>query len=360
MILAFIRNSLVLLIRLCEDMLTRKVKILIILALVLQAVPSARAANLNADQLIGTWSIYNSNNQVIDSIEITVAVSQKNRSRFSYKQGSHLDLKENSLQGFLFGDYMVFDLINMGFTQTYIAELDFTTDTGAGIEIKTQLADCVVVGINEDLVKKKQRNRLAVDSAQCDSSSLFDSGLSDIKIVKSTADINNVSSDNQASSQIINKESKYQNKIEGVWSIQGINPSLSRRLVIKDLSAHHLGYRFTYRLLNNQTPLVDISESDFETGDRVGFIVNDYMMINPSRFNKNNELFLLRLDTSTLETAKGKELRATNSDCFELKNPSPNQLICTPNDSSPKTANLVTSYGSRSASKTETNLNIDF
>lgn len=338
----------------------RKITRLVLIILLLQPALVSRAATATATALIGTWSIFDSADQLIDTIDITVAVSKKNSSRFSYTQGSHENLQENSLQGFLFGDYIVFDLINMGFAQTYFAEIDFENNTGPGVEVKTQVAACTTVGINEALVKKKHRNRLAVDSAQCNASSFFASSLSTIKFVKSGADIDTVPTTNTASEAILSAETKYQNKIEGVWSIAGNNPSIRRRLVIKDLAAHHLGYSFTYRLLNNSTKLGNISESDFQSANRDGFIVNNYMMINSSRFDKPNELFLLKLNGSTLKSASGKELRASNADCFPLKTPTANIKVCTPNDSSSKTANLVSRIGGRSANKVETNLSIDF
>ena len=322
--------------------------------------PVSWAANPNADQLIGTWHIYDSSDTLIDSIDISVVISKKKTSRFSYTQASHQDLKENSLQGFLFDDYIVFDLISMGFAQTYIAEIDFDNDSGPGVEIKAQLANCTVVGEDTSLVKKKFNSRLAVDSAQCDASTLFDSAVADIKFVKEGADINSVPTDNSPSETITNKESKFQNKVEGVWRIAGNSPSLRRRIVIKDLAVHHLGYSFTYRLLNNKTALANISGSDFETADRQGFVVNNYMMINTARFDKPDELLLLKLNSNTLKSGSGKELRTTSADCFPLKNPDPNIKICTPNDSSAKTATATTRLGGRKASKVETNLSIDF
>ncbi|MDA0772820.1 MAG: hypothetical protein O3C63_07745 [Cyanobacteria bacterium] len=341
-------------------MTLRKITISILLILLLQPALDSRAANTNGTALIGTWSIFDSTNQLIDTVDITFVVSKENNSRFSYTQGSHQDLEENSLQGFLFGDYIVFDLINMGFAQTYIAEIDFENNTGPGVEVKTQLAACTTVGIDATLVKKKHGDRLAVDSAQCNASSFFASSLSTIKFVKSGADINTVPTTNTASETILNEENKYQNKVEGIWTIAGNKPSIRRRLVIKDIAAHHLGYSFTYRLLNNSTRLGKIGESDFESADRNGFIVNNYMMINSSRFDKPNELFLLKLNNSTLKSARGKELRASNADCFPLKTPTVNIKVCTPNDSSSKTANLVSRIGGRSARKVETNLSIDF
>lgn len=330
-----------------------------IILILLILMPVSRAAG-NADQLVGTWHIYDSTNTLIDSIEITVVVSKKNISRFSYKQASHLDLKENSLQGYLFGNYIVFDLINMGYAQTYIAEIDFDNDSGPGVEVKTKLANCTVVGQDTSLVKKKFSSRLAADSAQCDASSFHASDLADIKFVKDGADINLVSTDNSPSDSTVNKESKFQNRIEGIWSVAGSQPSLRRRIVIKDLAAHHLGYSFTYRLLNNSTSLGNVSEVDFETANRHGFIVNNYMMINTTRFDKPDELLLLKLNTNTLKSGSGKELSTTNADCFPLKNPDPDVMICTPNDSSSKTTSTTSRYGRRKANKVETNLSIDF
>ncbi len=312
----------------------------------------------NAEALVGTWDILNTNGTVIDSIEVTIAVAKANTARFSYKQLS-LDSDINSLEGFLTQDTVIFDLINLGKTQTYVAQVDFTLAGGPGIEIKTQLADCVT-GIESSTVVKKYRERLADASARCDGSSLNDSTVANIKFVKRGVNAALVPSSNSIADEIIAGETKAANRIEAAWSIQDSgHDSIQRRLVIKDITSTYLGYKFTYRLLNNITKLSNLSQSDFQTADRVGFVANNYMILNPTVFSKRNELFILKLDT-TLEQGGGRELRTDNGDCFPFKINVIGKMACTPNDSSLIKSSTSRRIDGRHAGKIETNLVIVF
>jgi hypothetical protein len=286
----------------------------------------------NSEQLVGIWDILGANDAVIDSIEVTIVVAKKNTARFSYKQLS-LGSEINSLEGFLTNDTVIFDLINLGQVQTYIAKVDFNIVGGPGFEIKTKLADCVT-GVSSTAVVKKYRDRLTEDSADCDGSNFNDSVVTNVKFVKRGVSASLVSSTNTAPADILADEAKVSKRVEAAWSVHdSANAAIARRLVIKDISSTHLGYRFTYRLLNNITPLANLSEADFETADRVGFIVNDYMIINPTIFAKRDELFILKLDT-TLEQGIGREVRTDNGDCFPFKVNVIGTMACTPNDSS--------------------------
>ncbi len=332
--------------------------VFLLLAEGLGAVRAKAIAVSNAESLTGIWDVLDANDAVIDSIEVTIVVAKKNTARFSYKQLS-LTSDINSLEGFLTKDTVIFDLIKLGQTQTYIAQVDFDLGGGPGVEIKTELADCVT-GVDSTTVLKKYRDRLATDSARCDGSSLNDAVLTNIKFVKRGTSAALVPSSNSISADILANETKVSNRVEAAWSVHDNGKaSIQRRLVIKDISSTYLGYQFTYRLLNNTTKLSNLSEADFETADRVGFIVNDYMIINPTVFAKRNELFILKLD-ATLEQAQGRELLTDDGDCFPFKINVIGKMACTPNDSSLKKFSSTKRIDGRNASKIDTNLVIIF
>lgn len=312
----------------------------------------------NAEQLVGIWDILNANNAVMDSIEVTIVVAKKSTARFSYKQLS-LNSTTNSLEGFLTDDTVIFDLINLGQVQTYIAQVDFDIPGGPGFEIKTRLADCVT-GVDSTTVVKKFRDRLADDSARCDGSSFNDSVLSNIKFVKRGVSSSLVPSTKTISADILADKVKVSKRVEAAWSVNASrSPATMRRLVIKDISSTYVGYKFTYRLLNNTTKLANLSQADFQTADRVGFIVNNFMIINPTVFAERNELFILKLDAN-LTQAMGRELLTDNGDCFPFKVNVIGVMACTPNDSSFKRFSNSKRINDRKASKIDTNLVIVF
>ncbi len=332
----------------------------VVLLLLSQGLVKAKP-NVTADTsevLVGTWDILDANDALIDSIEVTIVVAKNNTARFSYKQLS-LTSDTNSLEGFLTKDTVIFDLINLGQTQTYVAQIDFDLAGGPGFEIKTKLADCVV-GVDASSVIKKFRDRLADDSARCDGSSFNDSAVANIKFVKRGVSAALVPSSNAISTDILDDETKVSNRVEAAWSVHDSGKdSIHRRLVIKDITSTYLGYKFTYRLLNNTTKLSNLSQADFETADRIGFIVNNYMIINPTIFAKRDELFILKLD-STLGQGSGRELRSDNGDCFPFKVNVIGKMACTPNDSSLKKFSSSTRIDGRKAAKIDTNLVIIF
>lgn len=325
--------------------------------LTLASVPALAASPVadNSEQLVGIWDILDANDTVLDSIDVTIVVAKKSTARFSYRQLS-LSSETNSLEGFLTNDTVVFDLINLGQAQTYIAKIDFDLAGGPGFQVKTRLADCVD-GVESAAVLKKFRSRLADDSARCDGFNFNDSAVTNIKLVKRGVSTALVSSTASVPVEISAEEAKFAKRVEAAWSVHG-NGS-QRRLVIKDISSTHLGYRFTYRLLNNTTKLANLSEGDFETADRVGFIVNDYMVINPTLFSKRNELFIIKLDT-TLEKGLGREVRTDNGDCFPFKVNVIGVMACTPNDSSSLKTSSSKRIEGQNAMKIDTNLIIVF
>ncbi len=318
------------------------------------AKPSTAA--VNAESLVGTWNILDQNNALIDSIEITIAVAKKNTARFSFTQASHTE--QDSLEGYLTNDTVIFDLINLANTQTYIAKVDFDLGGGPGVEIKTKLADCTG-GLDDSDVAKKNRKRLANDSMRCNGSAFNDSTERAIKFVKQGTNAASIASNGATAAETLTNETKVATRVEGAWSLSGSHPSIVRRMAIKDISSNHLGYKFTYRLLNNKTKLANLNESDFETANRTGYIVNNFMVINPTVFYANNELFVVRL-ANTLKQGTAREIRTPNGDCFQLRVPVASTLACTPNDSSSRTSSISKRIDNRKARRINSNVVIAF
>lgn len=316
----------------------------------------AHAANTNAESLSGKWNIVQTNGNVLDSIDITITVSSKSFSRFDFKQLSQNGDNPGTYQGILFEDYIVFNLINLGYTQTYIAQIDFDLGGGAGVQISSALANCTTVGKDNSLVDKKNRKRLSDNSARCDGTSLNDSVTSNIKIVKDGISANTIPDAGAADPSLVANQDKISERLTGVWNIPG-QKAQKKKLLIKEPVADFLGYQFTYKVVNNTTKLINLSESDFLTGTRKGYFIDNYLLLNTSEFKKNDELFIFKLSKTK---GSGREFKIKNGDCFALKNPVSGTFVCTPNIDTERVNNNTTRFDGKKISKSNTNIIINF
>lgn len=292
---------------------------------------SSRAASTadNADELIGTWNIYDSSSNFIDSINIDFAITKGGKARFSFEQGSLQVNATNALDGYMVNkNQIIFNLIKLGQTTTYIARIDFQAGGGPGVEISTQLAECEVVGVDEDLVKKKNEKRLASSSALCDSSKYKNTIVKEIKIVRQDLSPELISSTSSIDPNINSTLAKRTQKIEGTWDLASGKKS-TIRILTKDVVAHHLGHRFTYKKIRRRKRLLNTTEEDFISGDNVGFLLDKFLVINTSEFDNGDGFAVFRLRS---KSGSGKLFKTPNGDCFDLKNPEANKKICTPND----------------------------
>lgn len=314
----------------------------------------------NAGALTGKWDILGPSDELIDTIDIKIVVSKTSTARFSFTQESHDD-PNDSLEGTLINDMVIFELINLGQAQTYVAKINFDINGGPGFESKVQLADCDE-GVGPSEVKASYREKLSSNSANCNGSVLTDVAVRSIKFLKQGVSAALVPTTLITDSEILAKEPKFQKKVEGAWTISGGGTkSAKRRIVIKDLESNYLGYQFTYKLLNNSTPLNSITQSDFLSASRQGYIIGNYMVLNSSVFGlkKYNEVFLLKLSPE-LSSASGTQIVTDNGICFPLKNPSTDNIVCTPNGDTEFAINESERLPGRSASKINTNVTISF
>jgi hypothetical protein len=335
-------------------------KILLSLLIIVMLAPVGFASTLveNSDKLIGTWSIYDENNNFIDSIIVDFAVSMKGRSRFSYKQNSLNETGGNDLDGYMINkDQLIIQLFTLGESSLYIAQLDFNAGGGPGVELKTKLADCEVVGVNNNLVAKKNGSRLTGNSALCDSSDFQNSTTRNIKFVKEGVAPAAIPSTAVISSGIISALDNRTKRISGAWNVAK-GPKARVRIITKNVEAHHLGYSFVYRRINNKKPLKDITNTDFLSGEIFGFMLGDFLVIDNSEFNRRDRLGVFRVNKSN--RGSGRLFITPNGDCFPLRNPDPNKRVCTPNFDTNRTATITRVLNKAKINKMNTKVNISF
>ena len=77
--------------------------------LLLSGVIFAKSRALDLNNFVGLWNIYDSNNTLIDTVDITLAINQGDLTRFSYQQESHQNSEKTSLRGIMINDLIVFD-----------------------------------------------------------------------------------------------------------------------------------------------------------------------------------------------------------------------------------------------------------
>lgn len=321
----------------------------------LQAAKSVAA--INSEQLIDTWDIYTNSNVLIDSVQVNLAVAKTLTARFNYQQLSHSNTDSEALQGFLIEDVVVFNLINLGYSTTYIAKINFTNGGGPGYQVITKLADCNTVGLAKSMVKKKNRRRLSADSARCDGGTVNDSIINNIKLVKQGINPTTIPSTATPNSTFTSRQNKVNNRLSGAWLSSGKGRLSKQRIIIKDISANNFGYSFQYRLLNNTTPIRNLAETDFNSGLRVGFLVDENLIFTSSLFSKPDQLFIFKLKKTL---GKGREIRTPNGDCIPLANPSSTVRVCTPNESSSRVKEHALRFENRRIKKSNTKLTVSF
>jgi hypothetical protein len=312
----------------------------------------------NSDKLIGTWAIYDENNNFIDSITVDFAISNQGRSRFSYKQNSLNETGGNDLDGYMINkDQVIIQLFTLGESSIYIANLDFNAGGGPGVELKTKLAECEVVGVNNNLVTKKNRPRLSGNSVLCDSSDFQNASSRNIKFVRDGVAPAIIPSTAGIPSAITAGLENRTRRISGVWNVAN-GPKSRVRIITKNIEAHHLGYSFVYRRINNKKALREITNADFLSGEMFGFMLGDFLVIDNSEFNRRDRLGVFRVNKSN--RGSGRLFITPNGDCFQLRNPDPNQRVCTPNFDTNRTATITRVLNKAKINKMNTKVNISF
>lgn len=331
---------------------------LLVSVLLLLNLSTSNSKAADTENFVGVWEIYDASNVLIDSIEITIVVSQNDIARFSYQQQSHSDTEQTSQQGILIDDLVVFDLIELGFTKTYAARIDFAANGGGGIEISTQLASCNVIGIDNTQVAKKNRERLTSGSARCDGSSFYESSTRNIKFVKAGTSASTINTGGDADQETLDNLETITNRLSGIWDITA-SKSETRRFVNKNISANFLGYQFVYRLIDPKIGLARLTQSDFLSANRIALLVDNYLIINPTTFGAANEVLVLKMQLKN-RTGSGKSYKTHNGDCFPLKSPIAGTKVCTPSDESSVKVIDTKQLGSRRINKLNTKVTVNF
>ncbi len=333
-------------------------EISLILIILLQFSLPVHAASIaeNSQSFIGTWDIYDSSNNKIDSIEVSIAVSKKETARFSFTQESQSG--NNSYQGLIMDENVViFNLISLGMLKTYIARLDFDLGAGTGLEISNQVADCSqTVGIDRDLVSKKNRSRMASSTAICDGSDLNDANQKDIKFVRAGVSLDSVPAAPSILDTDLERATRLDDRLSGSWQISA-RKEKSRRLIIKDFEASPFCFLFSYRTINHKKKLSKLTEADFLSGTRAGFFCDNRMIISTTSFNSDDQWLSLKISGTN---GNGQEFITPNGDCFPLKDGDSDQRVCTPNDDASRIKNRTRKFEKRRIRKLRSKVTISF
>lgn len=333
-------------------------RLICISALLMSGLVLKKAKAVDLNNFVGVWNIYDSNNTLIDSIDITLAVTQNDIARFSYQQLSHNDSELTSQQGIMVDNLIILDLIKLGYAKTYVGKINSSTTGAGGIEISNQIASCSVIGNDSSQVAKKFVSRLASGSARCDGSVFFDYTQKNIKLVKNGTSPSTITTGGSPSQELTNDLEYVKSKLLGIWDI-GIPNQKSQRLINKSIETNFLGYQFIYRMVSPTRPLLQLNQSDFLSGSRLALLVDDYLILNPTAFDKENQLLVQKLQLKT-GLASGKAYRTFNGDCVPLKNPISSVKVCTPSDQSTLKPINTQQIGSVHSAKLNTKVSVNF
>lgn len=284
----------------------------------------------NASDLIGIWRIYNEAGTELSAIDITLAVTKEAESKFTYKYIGSQATDEDLLQGLMINqNQVIFESLQPGQANTYVFEIDFAAKGGPGKLLKTIYADCSVVGVNTDLVKKKFQDRLASSSQLCTQRSTEQSTLTNFKIVKDGTDASTILTNATIPSEFTSTLTTVAGQIEAAWKIKNTKKN-GQKFLIKNTTTNFLGYQFKYRIINKNKKIKNITESSFKSSERLGLLLNEYLVINNSFFKEKNGLSIIDLNQKRRK-GKGDYILTPNADCFPSKSGSKDTRVCTPN-----------------------------
>jgi hypothetical protein len=326
--------------------------------LLLSGVIFAKSRALDLNNFVGIWNIYDSNNTLIDTVDITLAINHGGLTRFSYQQESHQNSEKTSLRGLMINNLIVFDLIKLGYAKTYVAKINNLTTGGGGIEISSQLASCNVVGKDGSQVARKFLARLASRSARCDGSSFYNHEQRNIKFVKNGISPTTITTGGSPSSAIGNNLETTKKRLLGIWDFKTQNQKL-QRLVNKNIEANFLGYQFIYKLINPAVNLLELKQSDFQSGSRLALLIDNYLIFNPTPFDSENQLLVLKMNLKS-GLGSGKQYRTFNGDCVPPRSPANSVKVCTPSDQSARKPINTSQIGSVRIKKANTKVSVNF
>jgi hypothetical protein len=334
-------------------------RIILTLLLLISLPVTAGVTALNAEELIGVWKIYNEADTELASIDIGLAITKEGVSEFTYKTLGSESSDDEQLQGLMVNQkQVIFEALVPGQSNTYVFDIDFEAKGGPGKLLKTVYADCSIVGVDTDLVKKKYQARLASSSQLCTQKSTEESSLTNLKLVKDGTDPSTISTTASIPSEFTSDLASVSEQIESAWKIKNSSKN-SQKFLIKDTSTNILGYEFIYRIINNKTKLKNLTEAGFKSSERIGLLLDEYLIVNNSFFKEKNGLSVIDLNKNRRK-GKGNYILTANSDCFPSKSGASSTRVCTPNfDTS--LANSISQKSSKaSAQRINTKTKISF
>lgn len=334
-------------------------KIFLTLLLAIQLPVFAGTTAENASDLIGIWRIYNEANTEIASINITLAITKGGESRFTYKPLGTESTEFDQLQGLMVNqNQIVIESIKPGEANTYVFTIDFEALGGAGKLLKTVFADCSTIGVDASVVKSKYKDRLASSSQLCIERTTELSTLTNLKIAKDGVSPTTIPSTIPTPSEFTAGLSDVSTQIESAWKIKSSNSS-SNRFLVKNTEANFLGYQFIYRIINKKQKLNDLTESGFKSSERIGLLLNDYLVMNNSFFKGKNGLNIIDLNKNK-RNGTGDYILTPNADCFPSKSGASNTRVCTPNYDTSLASSISTTNPKASAQRINTKTKISF
>jgi hypothetical protein len=325
-------------------------KIILTLALLLSLpVYSKGVTSLNAEELIGTWRIYNEANSELAAINITLAITKEGVSNFTYQTLGNENSADEILQGKMVNQkQVIFETFSPGESNTYVFDIDFDNMGGPGLLLKTVYADCETVGVDTELVKSRFEKRLASSSMLCNEKDSEESTLTNLKLVKDGTDPATIATTAGIPSDFTSKVTNVSDQIESAWTLN-TQRGTNIKFLIKDTQTNFLGFQFIYRVVNRKQKLKNLTEQSFKSSERIGILLDEYLVINSSFFNDKNGLSIVDL-TKKRRKGRGDHILTPNGDCFPTKSSIASQRICTPNfDTS--LANSVSKRSSRTRAR---------
>jgi hypothetical protein len=316
----------------------------------------SRAGDL--DNVIGQWSLYDSSNSLIDTINVTIAIKHNDTTRFTYQQSSHSNSDKTSQQGIIVDNLIIFDLIKLGYAKTYVAKINEASSGGGGIEISNKISNCTIIGNDASQVARKFRSRLTNGSARCDGSLLYSYSKRNIKIARNGTNPSSITTGGSPDSTITNNLEDIKKKLLGIWDLRAPKQK-TLRLINKNIETNFLGYQFIYKLVDPSINLLNLSQTDFKTGPRMALLVDNYLILNPTTFDKENQLLVFKMRLKK-GSGSGKQYRTFNGDCVPLRKPANSVKICTPSDQSTRKPINTKQISSFQIKKTNTKVSVNF
>lgn len=305
-------------------------KLILIIFLILSLPVSAGVTSENAADLIGNWKIYNSANTELASIDVTLAITKAGVSNFTYKTIGDQSSDDELLQGLMVNqNQVIFETLTPGESNTYVFDIDFAAGGGPGKLLRTVFADCETVGVDTSLVKSKYEKRLASSSKLCTEKATEESSLTDLKIVKDGTSASTISTTASVPSSFTSNLSTVAGQIESAWSLRS-NSKNRDKIIVKETATNFLGYEFIYRIIGKKQKLKKLTETSFKSSERIGLVLDEYLVVNNSFFKKKNGLNVIDLN-SKRRKGSGDYILTPNGDCFPSKSGASSTRVCTPN-----------------------------